>query len=88
MDFLWHLVSEEEKENIKKEAKRIMDSFAKALAKVGNERVDESVIRTEQTRKETNAECDESFRKMFMNNAPEKDDDFILAEKGKWKSQK
>ena len=114
MDFLWHSVNEEEKENIKREAKKIMDSskicpkkmpllavflcnfflfisdiFAadKILVIQGNERVDESVVRTEQVRKEgKEQECDESFRKMFMSNAPEKDNDFIIAEKGKWKA--
>lgn len=86
MDFLWHAVSDSEKESIKKEAKRIMDSFAKALSKVDNAKEDNLVVRAEQKRKEEKEqECDESFRKMFFNNAPEKDDEFILAEKGKWK---
>lgn len=87
MDFLWHSVTEKEKDNIKKEAKLIMDSFAKALSKVDKARVDESVQRKEYVRKEEkeNSGCDDSFRKRFFDNAPEKEDDFIVAEKGKWK---
>jgi len=35
--FLWHKVSREEQEKIKREAKDIMDSFAKALEKAESE---------------------------------------------------
>jgi len=52
MDFLWHSVSEEEKESIKQEAKRIMDAFAKALSKVDSAKVDENLRRVKQKRKE------------------------------------
>ena len=87
MDFLWHSVSEEEKGSIKQEAKRIMDAFAKALSKADSAKVDENLRRVKQKRKEKKEqECDEAFRKIFMDNAPNKDDDFILAEKGKWKA--
>jgi len=37
--FLWHEVSEKEKEEIRKEAKRIMDNFSKKLGKVGHRSV-------------------------------------------------
>ena len=87
MDYLWHAVNEEEKEKIKKEAKNIMDSFAKALSKTDNARVDENLRRKEQKRKEEKEqECDEAFRKRFFENAPIKDGDSIVAEKGKWKA--
>ena len=33
-DFLWHAVSEKEKEEIKKEAKAIMDGFYGKLSKI------------------------------------------------------
>ena len=42
MDFLFHKVSEEEREEIKKEAKKILDDFSEKLEKVS--KVSESVI--------------------------------------------
>lgn len=85
-DFLWHKVSGEEQEKIKKEAKQIMDSFSKALARVESELADESAVkRKEQVREETKIECSKEFRKIFFENAPSKSQDWIKAEKGKWK---
>jgi len=83
MDFLWHKVSEKEKEEIKKQAKDILDSFSKKLEKI--ELGEGKVERKSQTRKETKASCDPDFRKRFMENAPNKDDGWIKAEKGSWK---
>jgi hypothetical protein len=34
MDFLFHTLSEKEREDIRKEAKRILDSFSEKLSKV------------------------------------------------------
>lgn len=86
MDFLWHKVDENEKEKIKKEAKSIMDNFAKALEKVEKEKAEELVRRKEQTRKEAKPEKpDADFRRIFFDNAPQKEGDDIIAEKGKWK---
>jgi Asp-tRNA(Asn)/Glu-tRNA(Gln) amidotransferase C subunit len=68
---------------IKKQAKEIMDNFASALEKV---KVEESrVEREEDRRKEGNGEeADSDFRKIMLENAPEKDEDCIKAEKGGW----
>jgi len=86
MDFLWRSVNEEEKEKIKKEAKAILDNFSKALAKVEKQKTkDVFVERKKQTRKEKKAVCDPSFRELFFKNAPEKEGDWIKAEKGAWK---
>ena len=85
MDFLWHKVSEKEKEDIRRQAKEIMDSFEKALKKVGTENVDLGVSRKKMLREEDKAECDEGFRPRFFDNAPRKDSDFIKAEKGAWR---
>ena len=83
MDFLWHEVSEKEKEDIRKQAKGIMDSFSKKLAKVG--KVKESFIeRPVDEREEGKEECAEIDRDMMFENAPEKNEDFIIAEKKKW----
>lgn len=83
MDFLWHKVSEKEKEDIKKQAKDILDNFSKTLGKT--ELGDGKVERIDSVRKETKAGCDKDFRKRFLENAPSKHDDWIKAEKGAWK---
>ena len=84
MDFLWHKVSKEEQEKIKKEAKAIMDNFSKSLKGLEKEEF-KGVKRDNQTRKESNSNCDPDFRKAFFENAPNKEGDWIKAEKGKWK---
>lgn len=83
MDFLWHEVSEKEKAEIKKQAKDIMDSFSKKLAKVG--KVKESFIERDiNEREEEKFECVEIDRDIMFENAPNKNKDFIIAEKKKW----
>ncbi len=70
-------------EEIKKEAKQIMDSFVKALAKAptakkfGQER--KQFVR-EKKAKEENKE----FRQRLFKNAPKVKDDCIVAEKKSW----
>ena len=85
MDFLWHRVSEKEKDEIKKQAKEIMDSFEKELKKAESTKVELVVKRKNQLRDEIKTENDPNFRERFFDNAPNKDGDFIKAEKGKWK---
>ena len=85
MDFLWHKVSEKEKEDIREQAKEIMDSFEKALKKVGAEKVELGVKRKSMLREEGKTECDGDFRPRFFENAPRKDSEFIKAEKGAWR---
>ncbi|MBU3907055.1 MAG: hypothetical protein KKA64_02270 [Nanoarchaeota archaeon] len=70
MDFLWHAVSEKEKEDIKKQAKAIMDSFSKKLERAKIDKINEDGIeRKEGERKEGEGEeSDSSFREgMFSN---------------------
>ena len=86
MDFLWHSVSEEEKEKIKEEAKQIMDNFSKKLSKVKGKVSEPLIERSESERKEGNgSEPDSDFRKRFFENAPNKNEDFVLTEKKSWK---
>lgn len=86
MDFLWRKVTKAEQEKIKKEAKRIMDNFAKALAKVEHEKISFSFVqRKQQTRNESKAIADSEFRKAFFGNVPAKEGDWVKTEKGKWK---
>ena len=87
-DFLWHKVSEKEKEEIRQNAKEIMDSFSKELEKVAKEKtLDEGVVeRDECEREDGNSENWENkgFRDIMFENAPKKNKDTIVAEKGGW----
>ena len=83
---LWHKVSPDEREKIKKQAKEVMDSFAEALKKVEPELSDNfEVRRKRQFRGEGKGKISKNFRKFFFENAPSKSGDFIKAERGKWK---
>lgn len=84
-NFLWHKVSEKERKEIEREAKKIMDSFHKALSKVEKQVKEVNVERDEYERKEGRGqESSKEFRDIMMQNAPNKDDGFIKAEKGEW----
>lgn len=88
-----------DKFRVEKEAKHILDKFAKALEKVEKEDEDSKFInkvnegklnfyveRGEFERVEGEGEkCDEGFKQRILENAPNKDEDFIIAEKGSWK---
>jgi len=86
MDYLWHKVSEQEAESIKKEAKLILEKFSKALEKVES-KIKEApgVKRDKNTREETKTESNPEFKKLFLKNAPKTEDDYIIAERGSWK---
>lgn len=85
-NFLWHKISEKEKQEIEQNAKKIMDSFADKLVSVEKNIQESFVERDECERKEKDGEeCDLDFRKIMFENAPEKNKDFILGEKGGWR---
>jgi len=85
MDFLWHAVSEKEKEKIKKEAKSIMDSFSKKLSRIDKQMKEPFVERGKGERVEGEGkEGSSEFRKAILENAPRKNKDFIIAEKKRW----
>jgi len=84
MDFLWHKVSEKEKEDIKKQAKSIIDSFSKKLSKI-KEMPEPLIERKEGERIEGKGREDDNFsREIMFDNAPDKDKDFIIAERKEW----
>ena len=84
-DFLFHKVSESEKESIKKEAKKVMDDFSKKLSSIREKIPEPSVEREEFEREEGEGKSgDEDFRKRFFENAPNKNSDFIIGEKKSW----
>lgn len=73
-----------EQEKIREQAKKIMDEFITSLDKAesaqnsfGEER--EIAMRDKLEKKEN-----PDFRKMMFENAPRKNDEFIIAEKKKW----
>jgi len=72
------------KEEIKKQAKRIMDSFARALDKV---KVEETRVERDEDRRQEGDGCveaDSDFKKIMFKNAPKTKDDCIEAERGEW----
>jgi len=84
-DFLFHKVSESEKEKIKKESKSIMDSFSKKLSKI-DKKMKEPLIKREISEREEGEgiEGNKDFKKRMFSNAPLKNHDFIIAERKKW----
>jgi len=75
------------KEQIQKQAKEILDKFAKSLAKVDDKDIDIGVERDEFERQEGNGkECEASFKQKILRNAPEHDENHIIVERGNWKS--
>jgi len=83
-DFLWHKVSEKEKENIRKQAKNIMDDFSKKLSKAKGEIKEPFIERDKGERKENEGKCSDIDKEIMFNNAPEKNKDFIIAERKTW----
>ncbi len=83
MDFLWHKVSEKEKEEIRKEAKKVIDSFAKKLEKVrGN--LDEIYLECEESERKEGGKLRDFSREIMFDNASKKNNDFIIGEKKLW----
>jgi Asp-tRNA(Asn)/Glu-tRNA(Gln) amidotransferase C subunit len=78
-------MNEKEREEIKKQAKEIMDKFAKSIDSVKDKVQDSSVERDKDRREEREGKSsDADFRKIMFSNAPSKEGDFILGEKKKW----
>ncbi len=84
MDFLFHNLSEKEKEEIRKQVKTILDSFSAKLSKIDG-KVTESFIEREKFERKEGGKKDGSFsREIMFKNAPQKNKDLIVAEKKKW----
>lgn len=75
----------EKEEKIKKEAKQILNKFAKALSKI--EKIPDSFVEREEDKREEGEgrEGDAEFRQIFFENAPATKKECIEAERGKWK---
>lgn len=79
-----------DRSKVEKEAKEILDNFIGALKKVKNGSEDSEdfyVFRDEFEREENNESCI-GFKSKLLRNAPNKNDDFVIAEKGVWKNGK
>jgi len=84
MDFLFHNLSEKEREEIRKQVDSILNSFSAKLSKIDG-KVEDNFIEKEEYERKEGEEIDKSFsREIMFNNAPEKNKDFIIAEKKKW----
>jgi len=84
MDFLFHNLSEKEREEIKKQVDSILDSFSAKLSKIGG-KVEESFIERKEFERKEGLQGDSSFsREVMFKNAPEKNKEFVIAEKKKW----
>ena len=87
---LWHKVSEKEKKDIEKQAKSIMENFSKKLDKVKGKVKDSGAEREQFEREEGEREegkkedQSKDFRERMFENAPNKNKDFIIAEKKEW----
>ena len=84
MAYTWHAVTEQEKEEIKKDAKKLLDEFSSKLDKIKTSEAEldsKENLRIEGTGWKT----DEDFQELMLNNAPMSEEGFIIAEKGGWK---
>lgn len=76
------MLSEQRKSEIRKEAHEILERFGKSL---GEARVDVEESKLDSTRVEGKGDkCDSNFRERMFDNAPNKNEDFIIAEKASW----
>ncbi|MFA5258624.1 MAG: hypothetical protein WC979_09340 [Candidatus Pacearchaeota archaeon] len=77
-----------DKIKVEKQAKEILDKFAKALQTVEKDKEDnESYVEREEFERveKQGKTSEEGFKERILKNAPAHDDDFIIAEKGSWK---
>jgi len=83
-DFTYHKISEKEKKEIKKQAKKLLDEFSSKLDKI---KVKETYFSSDSGMREQGDgwETDEIFKSIMFANAPFVEDDFIVGEKGGWK---
>jgi len=83
-ELLWRRLSEQEKKQVEEKAKKVILDFSKTiekLPKLGEGFVERDNFERDETQP---WKTDSEFRKIMMKNAPHKDDNCIIAEKGKW----
>jgi hypothetical protein len=92
---LWREVTEEEKEEIRQDSKKLLEEFASKLQKIkapkghsasNTKGYTERCENELGTREEgTGWKTDEEFKSTTLANAPFVEDNFLVAEKGAWK---
>ena len=81
--YTWHPVSEQEKEEIRKNAKKLLEEFSIKLEKIKTVEVKKEA---KDSREEGNGlGINSEFQEYMMDNAPMVEDGLIIAEKGGWK---
>lgn len=81
---LWHKVTDKEKKEIEKDAKKLLNKFTSKLSKIKAK--EEHFENNSGTREEGEGwNTDPEFRNTTLANAPFVEDDAIVAEKGGWK---
>jgi hypothetical protein len=83
-NFTWHKVTEKEKEEIKRDSKKLLNEFASKLSKI---KASEGHFENKSgTREEGDGwNTDPEFQSTTFSNAPFLKDNSIVAEKGSWK---
>lgn len=80
-------MDEKKQEQVRKQAREILDKFAASLDKVKTKKEEDFYVdRDEFEREEKEGSGPEdNFKELMLQNAPSHDEDFVLAEKGSWK---
>ncbi len=85
-DFTFHKVSEKEREQIRRDAKKLLEGFAGKLGKIRSGAGSGHFENGLGVRDEGDGwNSDEDFRSIMFGNAPFVEDEFLVAEKGGWK---
>ncbi|MDE1848503.1 MAG: hypothetical protein KGH55_00520 [Nanoarchaeota archaeon] len=84
-DFLFHRLSEKDKEQVREKAKMLLASFSEKISKVKISDEEPLILRKNFEREEKEGDnCDLLFKDIMFENAPDKNKDFIIAEKRSW----
>jgi hypothetical protein len=73
-----------DKNKIKKQVEKVMDNFIKELNKAEGIKKDFGIENDKSMRDKTKKEEDKDFRKLMFENAPKRNEDFILMGKKHW----
>jgi len=88
-EMTWRRLSDKERKEVELKAKNVMLEFGKTLEKLPD--IPEVIVYREKFEREEGINeitgSGEKFRDLMFENAPKKNNDFIIAEKGKWTSK-
>jgi len=73
-----------DKNKIKKQVEKVMHDFIKELNKAEGVKKDFGIENDKSMRDKKNKDEDKDFRELMFENAPKKNEDFILMEKKHW----